>query len=471
MLLAVAFCVAPEDVAAITAATSTTTRERATMLRLFIWKPPESGGPVAQNETRRRAVGTDHLPLGWMLSQCSPCCQYQSSRLVLPGSAQGRSRGDRDGRGTAEPDLRHEPVAIAAIGRARELDHLAGRGSGHPLEEQRRRVERHTERRRLLLVRHRRLHGLGGADDRDPVAVRQEVVERVLLEILRRQPGDERGDRVQQLHRHRIAVRETEALDREDLLARRDVEDAPEARAGELRAEIERPAPRRQPTCTHVVAEGRDVDSLCDLRLRHERAGAAAANEIALTHELVERRAHRQPRDTEVDAELPFRGDGVADAERLDELQDALARLALLGQAPTPASSGAPVVLNRSPVAGSKKWKRAGSTASLSRSPTRAAVRASTRAVNSAWLLGSKAPSAADSSTSAVIGGASTWKKMCASEPSSSTTATSTSTVGRPGANVASSKLSGRIPSTKRPAAGAVARGTRYWPKRTAPSS
>src|SRR6476646_9046761 len=86
MLLAVAFLVAPEDVAAVTAAARTRTRERATMLRLFIWKPPESGGPVAQNETRRRAVGTDHLPLGRMLSQSSPCCQYQSHDWSYPVS-------------------------------------------------------------------------------------------------------------------------------------------------------------------------------------------------------------------------------------------------------------------------------------------------------------------------------------------------------------------------------------------------
>src|SRR6266576_4131735 len=99
MLFAVAFCVAPDDVAAMMAATSTATRERATMLRLLIWKPPESGGPVAQNETRRRAVGTDQLPLSLMLSKCSPCCQYQSFRLVLAGFNAGLRPG-RSRRGT-----------------------------------------------------------------------------------------------------------------------------------------------------------------------------------------------------------------------------------------------------------------------------------------------------------------------------------------------------------------------------------
>ena len=66
----------------------------------------------------------------------------------------------------------------------------------------------------------------------DPVAVREQVVERVLLEICARSARARATRAVQQLDRHRIAVREPQALDREDLLARRDVEDAPEARAG-----------------------------------------------------------------------------------------------------------------------------------------------------------------------------------------------------------------------------------------------
>src|SRR5579862_9200997 len=69
MPLAVAFFVAP-DVAAATAAARTVTRQRATMLRLFIWKPPESGGPVARSAPWQgregfgaAQFGTDQLPL------------------------------------------------------------------------------------------------------------------------------------------------------------------------------------------------------------------------------------------------------------------------------------------------------------------------------------------------------------------------------------------------------------------------
>src|ERR1043165_3963635 len=62
MLDAVARWVAPEVVAA-TAAATTAARQRATMLRLFIWKPPESGGPAPRSGTRRRAFGIDQLTL------------------------------------------------------------------------------------------------------------------------------------------------------------------------------------------------------------------------------------------------------------------------------------------------------------------------------------------------------------------------------------------------------------------------
>src|SRR6476469_8690164 len=75
MLLAVAFFVAP-DVAATSDAARTTTRPRATMLRLFIWIPLQSGGPVAHCESRRRTFGTDHFSFREMLSQSGYRCQY-----------------------------------------------------------------------------------------------------------------------------------------------------------------------------------------------------------------------------------------------------------------------------------------------------------------------------------------------------------------------------------------------------------
>ena len=56
MLLAVAFFVAPIVPAAIAAA-PTAARQRATLMRLFIWKPPESGGPVGRSAPEAPQVG------------------------------------------------------------------------------------------------------------------------------------------------------------------------------------------------------------------------------------------------------------------------------------------------------------------------------------------------------------------------------------------------------------------------------
>ena len=51
-------------------------------------------------------------------------------------------------------------------------------------------MQRHAERLRLLLVRDRGLDRLRTADDDDPVPVAEQLVERALLEIARREAGD-----------------------------------------------------------------------------------------------------------------------------------------------------------------------------------------------------------------------------------------------------------------------------------------
>ena len=178
------------------------------------------------------------------------------------------------------------------------------------------------------------------------------------------------------------------------------------------------------------------------------RAGARAS----LADEIVERRSHRQARDTEVGAQLPLGRDRVADAELLDQVEHparaSRSASSLFGlrrhrvvAAILPASDGwsRPVMLKRSaataprrsagsaaPSPGSKKWKpRADRRASVAFSPGRIRVRGSTRAVNSVALLGEErrvvVRLAADS---AVTRGASTRKNTCVSAPSSSTTST-----------------------------------------------
>src|SRR2546423_5268324 len=62
MLLAVVFFVAPIVPAAIAAA-PTAARQRATLMRLFIRKPPVSGGPVGRSAPEAPQVGWYHVPL------------------------------------------------------------------------------------------------------------------------------------------------------------------------------------------------------------------------------------------------------------------------------------------------------------------------------------------------------------------------------------------------------------------------
>ena len=160
------------------------------------------------------------------------------------------------------------------------------------------------------------------------------------------------------------------------------MEQAAEARARGDDLERERAAGRPHPAAPHVLRERGHRQLLRDLRLADERARAAPAHEKALADEVVQRRAHREPRDAEIGAQLALRRDRLADVEA-----------ARSGRAPGPwsgsawsgcsrrqpavgasagcgSSTGSPTRLR--PVSGSKKWKRAGSTARRRRSPTRA---------------------------------------------------------------------------------------------------
>ena len=182
----------------------------------------------------------------------------------------------------------------------------------------------------LLLVRHRRLDRLDPADDLDPVALGQQVVEGRAVEVLGGQAGDERLGHVQGLDRHRLVVGQPQPLRDHDPLGGRDVEAAAEIRAGVRHLERERPAPRAQPAAAHLLAERRHRQLLRDLRLADVRAAAAPADEIALARKLVDRRPHGQPRDAEIVTQLPLGRDRAADADLLDQVEYLIARLALL---------------------------------------------------------------------------------------------------------------------------------------------
>ena len=278
----------------------------------------------------------------------------------------------------ADAELGDEAVAVAAVDRARELDDLAARGARDALEQERRRVERDAERRRLLLVRHRRLDRLRAADDLDPVAVARAGRR---TSSPRDRARSARGRAPRGTCSSSTAIGSPSARRRrltdEHGLGRRDVQDAAEPRARRDRPELERAAARREAALAHVVAERGDRHPLRDLRLGDERARAAAARQVALAHELVERRAHGQPRDAEVDARAAART-GSRRRPRAPRSARAPARGSRAAS-----SSASPLELGQArparrrqpgarPVCGSKNWKPLGSTASSSRSPTRA---------------------------------------------------------------------------------------------------
>src|SRR5215203_4662192 len=103
-------------------------------------------------------------------------------------------------------------------------------------------MERNAERLRLVLIRHGRLDRLRPACYDDPIALAQQLVERLLLEILRAQAGDERLADVQRLDRHLLLIGQAKPFCDDDRLGGREVEEAAESGAGGRDAELERAA-------------------------------------------------------------------------------------------------------------------------------------------------------------------------------------------------------------------------------------
>ena len=108
----------------------------------------------------------------------------------------------------AASELGDETVPISAVHRADVLDDLVALGSRDALEDERGGVERHTERRRLVLSGHGGLDGLQARDDLDPVPVLEQLVKRMLLQIAGAEIGHERLADMQRLDRHRLAIGE-----------------------------------------------------------------------------------------------------------------------------------------------------------------------------------------------------------------------------------------------------------------------
>ena len=281
----------------------------------------------AWSASRRRTAGCSRISL----RSSAPTTGSPGSRAALTRRSPRVRRARDAAAAILARELADEPVAVAAVERLDELDDRVRVGVARALEEKGGRVERHVELVGLLLVRDRRLDRLDAVGDRDAVALLEQLVERRLIEVLRRQPGDQRLADVQRLDRHRRVVGEPQALRDDDPLGGRHLEAAAEPGACGRHRQRERPRARAHASPPHLLAERGHRQLLRDLRLAHERAAAAPAHQVALADEIVERGPHGQARDAQIDAQLALGGNRRADAELLDQVAYAVAGLTLLG--------------------------------------------------------------------------------------------------------------------------------------------
>ena len=220
-------------------------------------------------------------------------------RLVKTGIRLGKRdlrEPERLRRPAADSELGDEPVAVARVGRARVRIDVAAeervrrskRSAGSAAGRRARPTPRRSSpsARRSECRRRSRRRSATRAGRRTSFCSRSSAV----------RPGTSDA----RTCRSSIAIgspsARREALHREHRLRRRDVQDPAEPRAGRDGAQMSVGA-RDDPACAHVLAEGRDIGSLLNLRLRDERARSTAPYEVALADELVERGPHRQPRD------------------------------------------------------------------------------------------------------------------------------------------------------------------------------
>src|SRR5207247_6963041 len=231
-----------------------------------------------------------------------------------------------------------------------------------PLGEERGRVQRRPQERGLLLVRHRRLGRLASEPDRDAEALLEELVQRPPLEVGGLEPRHERGGKMEPFDPDRVLVCKSQPDRPNDLRRRRHSQGAPEPRVGGDDLECERPARRGEALPLHLGREG------AERRPRRGDEGAAAGSplEPPLADELVDRRAERQPRHAEVDAQLPLRRNRGSDVELTDELEHAAAGLVALPHAPAPRRWSSPVLAisriegeNRRPISENGQYQSA----------------------------------------------------------------------------------------------------------------
>src|SRR5207247_781359 len=131
-------------------------------------------------------------------------------------------------------------------------------------------------------------------------------------------------------HGHGLLVGQAEALDPDEPGLRRDLEAVGEPGPGRSGGELHGAAARGHAAAPHVVAEAGEGQRLGDLGLGDVGAAAVAPVEVAVADELVEGGADGEAGDGEVDRELALGRYGLADLQRLDQVEHPIAGVFLL---------------------------------------------------------------------------------------------------------------------------------------------
>ncbi len=191
-------------------------------------------------------------------------------------------------------------------------------------------MERDAERRRLLLVRHRRLDRLG-ARRRSGCRTAPGAARRTSRSgPWRVRPG------TSALRKWSVSIAIVSPSASRSRLITRICSDGdtcrnrPSRAPARIVAHREGAASGHHSAPPHVLAERGDRQLLGDLRVLDVGAAATPPHEVALPRKVVEGGPHGQPRDAEVGAQLPLRRNRGAHPQLLDQVEHVLARVALL---------------------------------------------------------------------------------------------------------------------------------------------
>ena len=167
-----------------------------------------------------------------------------------------------------------------------------------------------------------RLHAVVEADAEVST---QQFVERLVLEIVCREARDEGGGDVEFFEGDRFIIGQTQAQDRDGLIAFSDVELASDVRSRLGGVEAEDMRTGAHAAGEHVFGEGARGQRLVELRAEGEDARAVTPADHAFGDEFVDGAAQGHPRDAEALGELSFRRELFTGGHALEAVEELVA--------------------------------------------------------------------------------------------------------------------------------------------------